>query len=163
MNGQKLVVIGQGSDFHSLDVHTHLPAAVARGTLSTRRINEDMPHGLGGSGKEMSPSGESPWLVPGQAQPRLVNQGRGLESVTRSLPSHFVRGQFAQFLVNQRKQFLRGRLIAARHGFENTSDVVDEKYNTISSWKTPELRVRTRRARLVRPVSDWQVKTTRRF
>src|SRR5437667_11746696 len=103
MNRQKLVVIGQGSDFHSLDVHTHLPAAVARRTLSTRRINEDMAHGFGGGGKEMCAPGKSPWLVPGQAQPSLVNQGRGLEGVTRSLPSHFVRRQFPQFLINQRK------------------------------------------------------------
>src|SRR6266481_9272011 len=99
MNGQKLVFIGQGSDFHSLDVHTHLPAAVARGALSPRRINEDMAHGFGGGSEEMSAPGESPWLVPGQAQPDFVNQGRGLERVTRSLPSHFVRGQFPQFMI----------------------------------------------------------------
>src|SRR5438552_15653262 len=103
MNRQKLVVVGQGSHFHSLDVHTHLPAAVARGTLSTRRINEDMPHGLGGGSEEMSAPGESPWLVSSQAQPGLVNQGGGLEGVTRSLPSHFLRGQFPQFLIDQRE------------------------------------------------------------
>src|SRR5438067_1585103 len=103
MNGQKLVVIGQGSDFHRLDVHTHLPAAVARGTFSTRRINEDMAHGLCGRSEEMSAPGESPWLVPGQAQPSLMNQGCGLEGVPRSLPSHFMRRQFEQFLIDQRK------------------------------------------------------------
>src|SRR5882672_7556315 len=103
MNRQKLVVTGQGSHFHSLDVHTRLPAAVAHGTLSTRRINEDMAHGFGGGSEEMCPPGESSWLVPGQAQPSLVNQGRGLEGVTRSLPSHFVSSQFPQFLIDQRK------------------------------------------------------------
>jgi len=76
---------------------------VPRGTLSTRRINEDMAHGFGGGSEEMSAPGKSPWLVPGQAQPSLVNQGCRLEGVTRSLPSHFVCGQFAQFLVNQRQ------------------------------------------------------------
>src|SRR5437762_11044777 len=99
MNRQELIVIGQGSDLQSLEVHTHLPAAVTRGTLATRRINEDMAHGFGGGGEEMSAPGKSPWLVPGQAQPSLVNQGRGLEGVPRSLPGHFVRGQSSQFLI----------------------------------------------------------------
>src|SRR6266567_3048801 len=40
MNRQKLVVIGQGSDFHLLKFNSHRSAAVARRTLSTRRINE---------------------------------------------------------------------------------------------------------------------------
>src|SRR6266436_1406097 len=98
MNRQKLVVVGQGSHFHGLDVHTHLPAAVARGTLSTRRINKNMPHGLCGGSEEMSAPGKLAWLlVSDQAQPGLVNQGGGLEGVTRSLPSHFVRSQFPQF------------------------------------------------------------------
>src|SRR5882724_6203339 len=43
--------------------------------------------------------------------------------MARSLPSHFVRGQFPQFLVNQREQFVGGRLIAAGHGFQNAGDV----------------------------------------
>jgi len=46
-----------------------------------------------------------------------------LEGVTWSLPSHFVRGQFPQFLIDQRQQFLGGRLITARHGFENAGNV----------------------------------------
>ena len=103
MHRQKLVVIRHGSDCHIFYVHAHLPAAVARGTLATRRINEDMAHGLGGGSEEMSAPGESPWLVPGQPQPGLVNQGGGLEGVTRSLPSHFLRGQFPQFLIDQRE------------------------------------------------------------
>src|SRR6266699_3264298 len=82
-----------------------------------------MAHGFGGGSEEMSAPGKSAWLVPGQAQPGLVNQGGGLEGVTWSLPSHFVRGQFPQFLIDQRQQFLRGLLIAARHGFENAGDV----------------------------------------
>jgi hypothetical protein len=52
-----------------------------------------------------------------------VNQGGGLERVAWSLPSHFVRGQFPQFLVNQGEKFIGGRAIAARHGFENAGDV----------------------------------------
>ena len=103
MNRQELVLISQGRDFHILQIHARQSAAMARGALSSRRINENMPHGLGIGRKEMSAPGKSPWLVPGQAQPSLVNQGRGLEGVTRSLPSHFVRGQFPQFLINQRK------------------------------------------------------------
>ena len=96
---------------------------MAPGALSTRRINKDMAHGFGGGSEEMSAPGKSAWLVPGQAQPGLVNQGGGLEGVTWSLPSHFVRGQFPQFLIDQRQQFLGGRLITARHGFENAGNV----------------------------------------
>src|SRR6266567_9461947 len=106
MNGQKLVVIGYAGDFHSLQIHAHRSAAVASSALSTRRINKNMPHGFGGGSEEMSAPGKSAWLVPGQAQPGLVNQGGGLEGVTWRLPSHFVRGQFPQFLIDQRKQFL---------------------------------------------------------
>jgi hypothetical protein len=50
-----------------------------------------------------------------------------LEGVTRSLPSHFVRGQLAQFLINQGEQFLCGLRIAACVSFENSGYVVDEK------------------------------------
>src|SRR5262245_51153029 len=100
MNGQKLVVIGQGSDFYSLDVHTHLPAAVARGALSTRGINEDMAHGLGGGSEEMRAPGKMAKFLPGQPQPGLVDQRGGLEGVPRGLSSHFVSRQLAQFLID---------------------------------------------------------------
>jgi hypothetical protein len=99
-----------------------------------------MAHGFGGGSEEVSPPGKSPWLVPGQAQPGLVDQGCGLEGLPQSLPSHFVRGQFPQFLIDQREQFIRSLRIAACVGFENASDVVDEKYYTSSSSTTPELR-----------------------
>jgi hypothetical protein len=82
-----------------------------------------MPHGFGGGSKEMSPAGKPARLVPGQAQPGLVNQGRGLEGVTRSLADHLERGQFAQFLINQRKQFVCGCGIAVSQAVEHARDV----------------------------------------
>ena len=69
-------------------------------------------------------SAKSARLVPGKSQPSLVNQGGGLEGMTWSLPSHFVCGQFAQFLINQRKQFIRSGRIALPQGFENAGNVV---------------------------------------
>src|SRR6516162_8230057 len=98
-----------------------------------------MPHGFGGGSKEVCAPGKSARLVSGQPQPCFVNQGCGLEGVTRSLPSHFVRGQLAQFLVDQREQFPCGLGIAACIGFENSGYVVDEKYNTIFSCHAPEI------------------------
>jgi len=127
MNSQKLVVSGEGSDFHILQIHPHLPATMSRSTLAPRGINQDMPHGLRRGGEKMSTPGKSARLVSGQPQPGLVNQGCGLQGVTRSLPSHFVGGQFAQFLIDQREQFL-GRLgIAVRMSFENASYVIYEE------------------------------------
>jgi hypothetical protein len=54
-----------------------------------------------------------------------VDQGRRLQGVARGLPSHFVGGQSAQFLVNLRQQCLRRRRLTARQGLENDGDFVD--------------------------------------
>jgi hypothetical protein len=42
----------------------------------------------------------------------LVHQGGGLQGLTGRLSSHLVRGQGAQFIVNERQQFLGGVLVA---------------------------------------------------
>ncbi len=123
VNRQKLVIIRQGSNLHIFYVHAHLPATVARRALSPRRIYEDMPHGLRGGRIKVRPPGKSARLVPGQPQPGLVNQCRGLEGVPGSLASHLERGQFAQVLVNQRQQFIRRRAIALCQRFQNAGDV----------------------------------------
>jgi len=65
MNRQKLVIIDEASDFHIVEVHAHLPAAVARGALSPRRVNEDVPHGFSGGSKEVCAPGKSARLAPG--------------------------------------------------------------------------------------------------
>ena len=77
--------------------------------------------------EEMSAPSKSARLAPGQPQPSLVNQRRGLKCVTGSLASHFVRGQFTQFLLNQRQEFLSGRGVAAIHGIKHVCDVADKK------------------------------------
>jgi hypothetical protein len=59
-----------------------------------------------------------------------VNQGGGLKGVARSLSGHFVPGQFAQFLINQRQQLIRGGGIAIGQGFENTRNVAHAECNT---------------------------------
>src|SRR6266478_1182512 len=81
MNRQKLVVIGQGSDFHRLDVHSRLPTAMASGALSTRRINKDMPHGLCGGSEEMSAPGKLAWLVLGERSQLAGIACPGMEQV----------------------------------------------------------------------------------
>src|SRR5436190_1435992 len=45
-------------------------------------------------------------------QPHLVDKRGGLQGVTRCFVVHLLRGEFAEFVIDKRKQFLRGFGIA---------------------------------------------------
>ncbi len=51
-----------------------------------------------------------------------MHQGRRLQSLAGHFVGHLVRGKFAQFLVNQREQFVRSPPIAVLNGFEDARD-----------------------------------------
>src|ERR1019366_5150024 len=53
--------------------------------------------------------------------------------MTRSLPGHLERGQFAQVLVNQREQLIRGRAIAPCQVFENVGNVAHGEDGSMDS------------------------------
>jgi len=69
-------------------------------------INQDAAHGLGGSGKKVSPV-LPVLMISAEAQPSLMHERRGLRSLTGRLPGHPRRRQTPQFIINQRQQLFR--------------------------------------------------------
>src|SRR5262249_31716901 len=87
-------------------------------------IDEDAAHGLRCGGKEMSAS--VPVLLcagADQAQIGLVDQGGGLERLSRLLVGELLGGELAQLVVDQRKEMLRGRGVALLAGTKDLCDV----------------------------------------
>ncbi len=70
--------------------------------LAPRPFDEDAAHRLGGGSEEMAAT--LPILILGtcQAQPRLMDESRGLKSVSRGFVRHFLRGQPAQLIIDER-------------------------------------------------------------
>jgi len=58
-----------------------------------------------------------------QAQPGLMHQRGGLQSVVGRFPCHSGRGELAQFAINQRQQFVGGFGVAMLDGFKNAGNV----------------------------------------
>jgi len=56
-----------------------------------------------------------------------MHQGRGLQGVPGSFPNHFLRGQAAQFAIDQRQQLFRGLRIAALNSYKEPGNVVHFK------------------------------------
>jgi Tfp pilus assembly protein PilN len=91
-----------------LDVNA-LPSATAfLSVLATRVFDEDTPHGLGGGGEEMLLTFPFPVWGVHQPQPGFVDQGSGLQSLSRGFVGKLVSRQSAQFVVQQRQQLLSG-------------------------------------------------------
>lgn len=65
-------------------------------------INEDPAHGLGGGGKEVGLVLERYSSILADAQKSLVNQGRGLQRVTRSLSTQTLLRDGSKVLVYER-------------------------------------------------------------
>src|SRR5581483_594960 len=62
-------------------------------------------------------------IVPVQAQPCLMHQGCGLESVARSLAGHLASRQLAQLMVDLSEEFRRGRGVPPLHRCKDSSDI----------------------------------------
>jgi hypothetical protein len=59
----------------------------------------------------------------GQAQPRFVNQSRGLEGVSCWLVEHLDCRKAPKLLINQGQEFLGGSGFALLHAIENARDL----------------------------------------
>ena len=77
-------------------------------------------HRLGRGGEEVAPAVPSGVFGPHQPKIRFVNQRRGLERLARRFSGEFLRGQAAQFGVDQREQLLRGPRVALLDGREDS-------------------------------------------
>ena len=90
-------------------------------------LDENAPHGFRRRREELCATGPT-WLVlSGQAQPGFMNQRGGLESVAGTFARHLVRGQPAQFVIDERQQLLGGLGLALLDGFEDARDVAHKK------------------------------------
>src|SRR5439155_27256324 len=78
---------------------------------------------LRGSAEEMGAA--SPLLIfnPNESLISLMHGRGGLKSLAWRFLGHLVRGEFAQFLVNQRQQFVGSFWIAFFDGVEDAGDV----------------------------------------
>jgi hypothetical protein len=95
-------------DRHVLQVHPFQSAAMPQPRLLPGTIDQNAPHGLGCSAKEVSATPPSGLLSRAHAQPGLMNQRRGLQGLTRGFPGHLYRRESAQFVVNQREELCAG-------------------------------------------------------
>lgn len=62
-------------------------------------------------------------IVACQSEPGFVHKSRGLERVTGGLIGHPRGGEFAEFLVDQRQQFLRGLGVATLSSIQDLGDL----------------------------------------
>src|SRR6266571_4089036 len=108
---QQMPVVAQDRNVESGHVNALKFAAVFDAPLAPGVFDEDAPHRLCRCGEEMAAA--IPLLVcpAGETQPRLMHQRRRLQGLAWPFVGHLVRGEFAQFLVNQRQQLFGGLAI----------------------------------------------------
>ena len=86
-------------------------------------IDENLLHGAGRGLEKMPAIGELLVTVTGDLQPGLMHQSRRLKRLSGFLIGHPDGGEFAQFSIDQREQFLGSLSVALLHSVENASDV----------------------------------------
>jgi hypothetical protein len=96
---------------------------VAGGSFATCVVDQDPPHAFGGSRKKMRAIGPAGLLIAAQAQPNLVDQRGGLESLVLRFTRHFRGGQPAKFVVDERQQLFRRLRISLVDALENHCDL----------------------------------------
>ena len=98
-------------------------AAVFAAFLAPCFVDENAPHGLGGSKEEMAPAIPRLFgIVADETQIGFVDQGGGVEGLSRFFVGEFLGGEFAQLVVDQRQQLIGGVQIALLDGLQNLGD-----------------------------------------
>ena len=90
-------------------------------------FDQNSPHGLGRSGKEMAAAveaGRGAVAGPEESQIGLVHEGRCLERVLAVLLGHFAAGQSPKLLIDERQQAARCLRIALLDGRKDDGDFV---------------------------------------
>jgi hypothetical protein len=108
-----LLVAKRGGDLQFVHIDMFRPATALLAVLPARPLDENPPHGLGSRGEEMRSIGKGSIAQP---KPCLVYQRRRLKRVSRLFPRHLLRGQAAQFGVDERQQFIRSPGVALLDG-----------------------------------------------
>src|SRR5262249_43244343 len=111
---------GQISD---LQVNPLESSTMLFGLLVPGRFDQDPPHRLGGRHEEMSPAVPFGRII---RQPNIgfMHEGRRLKRLARTLLSQFRRRQFAQLVVDQREELIRGLGIALLNRRQDGRDFV---------------------------------------
>ena len=91
---------------------------------------------FGGGSEKMPAALELGRPATDQAQPRLVDQRRGLQGLSGLLARHFVRGELAERLINQWQQFLGGAWIPPLDGFKYLRHFAHVR---VRAWTRPQL------------------------
>jgi hypothetical protein len=99
-----------------VEIQAHRPASAFAGPAGPGRIHQDAPHHLGGDGEEMGAVLPAYASHIHQAQKGFVDQGGGLQGITRVFPLHVAPGHAAQFSVDQRGQLVERGVVAAAPG-----------------------------------------------
>ena len=105
-----------GADFFEL-------ATVSNRVFAPRILNQNTPHSLRGGGEEMRAILPL-WLgVTTEPQPYLMHERGGLQRLFRWLARHFRRGEFAQFVIDERQDLVGGLRIALLGALEQKRDI----------------------------------------
>jgi hypothetical protein len=106
-----------------LQIHSLLAAAMAKSAFVASPVNQDTPHRFGCRGEEMRAVGEFRVFSADQPEPGFVDQGGGLESLTRGFIRHPAGRQFAQLVIDQGQELNRGVGITLLDGRQDTRDI----------------------------------------
>ena len=100
--------------------------------MPTGIVYEDAPHQLGGNGKEMSSILPLYLANIDQAQPGLIDEGRGLQAVAVALAFHVPAGKAAKFAVDDRCELIESRGVAGAPGLKERAHVIARRCHRAS-------------------------------
>lgn len=128
---EELLVSHVCGEIEAVETHALRAATVAQIFFPARVINEDAPHRFGGGGEEMRAVAPFGLIISAKPQPRLVNERGGLQSLSGIFARHLLRGQLAQFFINQREQLIRGVRVALVNALENDGEFAHAESVTV--------------------------------
>src|ERR1051325_406945 len=147
----------------ALDVQANQAAAVALARFVARPFHQNAPHGFGGGGKKVTAVLPLLLFLTEQAQVGFVDQGGWLEGLPGLFLGHLHRGELAEFLINQRQQFIDRRGLTTLDPLQNErqlTHVQKPRYVATAGWQregrvNSETRTRTRNARRMVTMAGW--------
>ena len=126
-----MLVLAGSRDLNRVDFHALLTSTVAL-PLTASSLDEYATHSFSSRPEEVSAVLPRLLLAFNQAQPGLVDQRGWLQCMPGRLLDHFAGSQSAQFLVNERQQFVRGFRVALLNSIEKASDLAHGQKDTDS-------------------------------
>jgi len=103
-----------------------IAAVFARLPLA-RVVHQDAAHGFGRGPKEALAVIPRMARSRGELQPSLMDERGGLQGLTRLLLGHLLRGELAEFVVNQWQQLFSGFGFTLLHAIQNARDVAHQR------------------------------------